>query len=93
MAIFSDGLSKKSMINPRPLHIAEIIEIIAKSTLDNITINGKLMLMAIKVIPPTRPRFSTSVQSAKYAKHEGMPNPNEIPQRRVRLKVFVIVVL
>ncbi len=34
-----------------------------------------------KEIPPIRPLFSTIVHSAKYAKHEGMPKPNETPKR------------
>jgi len=34
-----------------------------------------------KISPPKWPRFSKTVKSAKYERHEGIPKPNEEPNK------------
>jgi len=82
------------MISPVPLHIAKIIEFAVKSNIINgIARRGALKLVINNAIPPIRPLFSTIVQSAKYAKHEGMPKPSETPKKIEMIKTCVTVKL
>ena len=86
LAVFCEdffSIFRKSAINPIPLKRAKIAEFVAKSNvLKGIAIKGTLIFAIKKVMPPIRPLFSTLVHSAKYAKNEGMPKPNETPKRR-----------
>jgi hypothetical protein len=82
------------MISPEPLHTAKIIEPTIRLTIIyEITKRGANRLLVNNIIPPIRPRFSTSVQSAKYAQHEGMPNPDETPKRIEIIKACITVKL
>jgi hypothetical protein len=70
------------MISPVPLHIAIIIAFTVKLNVCNgVVRRGTHKLATKKEIPLIRPLFSTIVHSVKYAKHDGMPKPNETPKR------------
>jgi len=47
---------------------------------------GALRLTNKNITPLMYPRFSIGAQSAKQAKHEGMPNPNKNPQVEKMIK-------
>lgn len=82
------------MISPLPLHMATIIEFTGKLNVSNgIARRGALKLVINNIIPPIRPLFSTIVHSAKYARHEGIPEPNEMPKRIEMIKRCVRVKL
>ena len=90
-AEFAAGF-KKNMISPVPLHIAKITEFTAKlNMLNGIIRRGALRLIINSITPLIRPLFSTTVQSAKNAKHEGIPIPNETPNEIEMIKTCVIV--
>jgi len=70
------GLSKINRISPSPLQTVKITKSVIKPKIPNeIRINKSKT-------PLTCPRFSTRVESEKYARHEGIPSPNEIPHRK-----------
>lgn len=58
-----------------------------------IAIGTALRLVARKDIPPKLPLFSICEISAKYAKQEGMPSPNEAPSKRQMIIADAIVIL
>jgi hypothetical protein len=86
--ILSSGFNERNKISPNTLQIKEITEIVAKPNIPNkIKKIGALRLADKNIIPLMCPRFSTRVWSAKKAKHEGIPNPNENPKEKRIIKV------
>jgi hypothetical protein len=85
---------KKNIISPVALHNVKIIEFTIKLDITNeIPKRGAIKFVINSIIPLVRPRFSIRVQSAKRAKHEGIPNPNETPKRMLATKTCVTVKL
>jgi hypothetical protein len=63
---FLINLGLRSIVAPNPLHKTDTIEPISKpKNPNNMARIGTLRLIARNVTPPTRPRFSVTVESAK----------------------------
>jgi len=81
------------MVNPNPLQMREIIELVVRSEVAMRSAKGTApTLVARKAIPLKLPLFSILEMSAKYAKHEGIPSPNEAPNKRQMIIADVIVI-
>lgn len=71
------------MSNPSPLQKVKKRKLVARLVVVTTRANGSMLrLAAEKISALARPRFSILVRSARKAKQEGMPNPNDIPRRR-----------
>ena len=86
---------RKKIRSADALHVAKTSEF-AVSRLkasNNVNNRGALKLATNNIKPLINPLFSINIQSAKYAKHDGIPNPNEKPKRMLMAKIDITVKL
>jgi hypothetical protein len=87
----SFGLKDKNKINPKPLQTAKINEFMVEFKIMNGIARGIAPRLVIKnIIPLMRPRFSTTVESAKKDKDEGIPKPTETPKRKHETETLTV---
>jgi len=90
-SVLSVGFIKAKAMRPKLLHAIKIREFVTRlNPVKKMAMGTTPRLAARNMKEPTRPRFSISVESAKYDKAEGIPKPSETPRRRLEIERLTI---